>query len=501
MAFGAAAAITLIGGALRFATLSTTIWWDESVTIREVSGSFSQMLHRVVNHEASPPFYFICLWIWRHLFGNSAVEMRTLSALAGTVTIPLAFAAARTRLGTRAAIVLAACVAASPSLIYYSTELRMYGLLVLLCGVAFWAFLSAFEAPTARNLSVWAVASILALWTHYYAALAVAPQAAALLIAAWRRRGDRRPVLLAVGSVILAGGPLLYLISYQGHRAWAYGAALIDTRWEHIPMSLHYSSSALSVADQVILGPGGPAKLVLPLVCLLIGAIALALVVLRRHAAGLRHATLALRLVLPALVAVDILLRLQVIEEGRYLLALWLPVGFVVAHALSASGRAGSILTAALICVWLGSWAVSVGVPTYGPRDDTRGAARALDTARVERLIAIDEPWDLTSLELYRPEASASTAPVVRVSELDVIAMPIGGEPFPAYHPRPATPSLKGLPSALRLTKIIAGSTFVVERFVARSPVSIRVETRGSAFTAPGWRFLVEPSGAQMGGL
>jgi len=41
----------------------------------------------------------------------------------------------------------------------------------------------------------------------------------------------------------------------------------------------------------------------------------------------------------------------------------------------------------------------------------------------------------------------------------------------------------------------------LVERFVASTPVSIRVDGRGKAFASGYWRFLNEPVGGRMGGL
>jgi hypothetical protein len=236
---GAAALIVMAGAAIRFAALSTSIWFDESVTVKDVNGSFGQMLHRVVNHEASPPFYFVCLWIWRHLVGDTGADLRALSALAGTLTIALAFYVARRRIGPRAGLILAACVAVSPVLVYYSTEMRMYGVLVLITGVGFEAFLCASKSPNRRNLSVWATVSLLALWTQYYAVLAVAPQAAWLITLAWKHRSRSRCTLIAVGALALPALPLVYLLPYQAHRAFPYGSQLLSSAWQRGVLSLH----------------------------------------------------------------------------------------------------------------------------------------------------------------------------------------------------------------------------------------------------------------------
>ena len=497
---GAAALIVVAGGAIRFVALSTSIWFDESVSVRDVNGSFGQMLHRVVNHEASPPFYFICLWIWRQLVGSTAVDLRTLSALAGTLTIALAFCVARRRIGQRAALVLAVCVAVSPVLIYYSTEMRMYGLLVLITGVGFEAFLRSSEAPNSRNLSLWAGPSLLAVWTQYYAALAVAPEAAWLIALAWQRRSRWRGTLVAVGGVAVGGLPLIYLILYQARHAWAYGEPLVSSAWQRIPLSIHYSSSLASVAEEAVVGPGGPARALVTVLTVLIGVVAVGLL-LRHRQTTKGQLTRAFYLIAPALLAVEVLVYLHILVEGRYLLPLWLPVGLATSYALASAGRLGLGLTGVLVCLWAGVGMVSLAIPKFGARDDTLGAARSLGVAATDRLIAINEPWDVLPFEEYRPQTIADTRSVVRVRELDVVAMPLGGEPFPSEHQRPSSLGAGVRPKGLRLVQVIRGSTFLVERFVASTPVSIRVDGQGSAFTASYWRFLNEPAGGHIGAL
>jgi mannosyltransferase len=499
--FAVAGLIIGAGAAARVAALSSSIWFDESVSIRDVSGSFSQMLHRVVNHEASPPVYFICLWLWRHLFGDSAMALRSLSALCGTLTMCLAFSVARRRLGDRGALILTALVAASPALIYYSADMRMYGVLVLLVGCGFEAFLRASETPSRRHLTVWALASLLALWTQYYAVLAVAPQAALLLWGARRPQGGDRRTLAGVAAVAVGGLPLLYLMPYQAHRAWAYGQTLVSSPWHQIGLSIHYPSTAWSVSEDLIAGPSAAARAPLTILGLLVGvaAIALAIRAARPHRGRLARAVW---LIAPALLAIELLLSQSVLLEGRYLLVLWLPVGLAVGYGLAgASPRLGVGLAAVLVLAWTVIGGVALAVPRFATQDDIRGAAQSLGVARAGRLIAINQPWDVLSLQQYRPQSQVQRRRVAAVREVDVIAMPPGGEPFPGSHARPTSVEVGVLPRGFRLAGVTRGASYLIERFVAASPLPVEVDGRGRAFTGGNWRFLSEPAGAGMGSL
>jgi 4-amino-4-deoxy-L-arabinose transferase-like glycosyltransferase len=498
---GAAALIVVAGGVIRFAGLSTSIWFDESGTIQQVRGSFGQVLQGVMNHELAPPFYFICLWIWRHLVGATAVDLRALSALCGTFTIALAFYVGQRRLGSRAGLILAACVAASPVLFYYSTEMRMYGVLVLLTGIGFEAFLCALESPSRRNLSVWATASLLALWTQYYAALAVAPQAIWLIGLAWKHRSRARATLAAIGVAALGALPLIYLIVYQLQHAFPYAARVLSSPWRSVPLSINDTGSTFgSLAEDVTAGPGGPARALLSALIVLIGA-AIALFLLRRPERVHRQLPRLLCLTVPPVLVVVIVVHSHILFQGRYLLPLWLPVGLAVSWALSSLGRLGLALTGVLVCVWVAAGVASFAVPKFAPRDDTQGAARSLGTASTDRLIALSQPWDVLAFQEYRPQTAAENQRVVRVRELDVVAMPLGGEPPPSEHQRPSTLGAGTLPKGLRLAQVIRGPTFLVERFVTSRPLAIRVDGTGPAFTSSNWRFLVEPAGGRMGRL
>ena len=57
--------------------------------------------------------------------------LRSLSALAGTLTVPVCYAAGRTLVSHRAGMIVAALSAVSPLLVWYSQEARAYGLFVL----------------------------------------------------------------------------------------------------------------------------------------------------------------------------------------------------------------------------------------------------------------------------------------------------------------------------------------------------------------------------------
>jgi mannosyltransferase len=124
--------ITAAAAALRFLLLGHQgLWYDESLTAREVRLPLPALLWVVRHEEVTPPLYFVAGRIWTHLFGASVLAIRSLSALAGTLVAPLGYLAVRWLASRRAALIAAALIAVNPLLVWYSQEGRAYALLAL----------------------------------------------------------------------------------------------------------------------------------------------------------------------------------------------------------------------------------------------------------------------------------------------------------------------------------------------------------------------------------
>src|SRR4051794_32331276 len=152
------AGITLAGALLRFATLDVQSYWlDEVATVNILRHSFGGMLSAVSAGESTPPLYYVLAWLWSKAFGTGEVGLRSLSALLGTATIPLAFVLGRELIERRTGLVAAALVAFNPLLVWYSQEARSYALMVLLTGLTLLALVRVVRDPSPRRLAAWAL--------------------------------------------------------------------------------------------------------------------------------------------------------------------------------------------------------------------------------------------------------------------------------------------------------------------------------------------------------
>src|SRR4051794_10856835 len=211
------AGITLAGALLRFATLDVQSYWlDEVATANILRHGFGDMISAVSAGESTPPLFYIVAWAWSKLFGTGEVGLRSLSALLGTLTIPLAYVLGRGYIGRTTGVIAAALTAFNPLLIWYSQEARSYALMVLLTGLSLWALKRALDEPSPRSLAVWGAVAFSSIATHYYAGFLIGAEAAWLLLTAWReRRKGRTATLVTVGVLAAATAALLPLALHQ----------------------------------------------------------------------------------------------------------------------------------------------------------------------------------------------------------------------------------------------------------------------------------------------
>jgi mannosyltransferase len=418
-AFAAVAGLTALAAALRFTAIGHQgFWFDEAHTVLLVHLSPGKMLGQIPHSESTPPLYYCVAWIWARLFGYGEAGLRSLSALAGVLTVPLVYAAGAKLISRRAGLIAAALTACNPFLIWYSQEARAYALLVALSSLALLFFADAVSEPKPRTLAAWAVASALCLVTHYYAVLAIVPQAIWLLVA-HRRSRSVAAAIAAVGACGLALIPLAISQNQTGHTSWIAQIALLPRLRQIFP--------------QFLIGTGSPAQAVLEPVS---GAlILLALLLLSvRAAPGDRRRSLALGGLAGAALVINLVMVALGIDDliTRNVIVIWLPAALMVAGGLAAGrwpgGRAavvGLVATVALCAIGVVG-AVGVATDRDLQRPDWRAVARVLGpnpSTAGGRVILIQHYRDRLPLWLYLPGLKFMSAHGARVNEFDVISI------------------------------------------------------------------------------
>src|SRR5262245_31056644 len=231
--FWIVAGLSILAAGLRFATLGVQSYHhDEIVTVNRILPlGFGDAMQAVRESESAPPLYYALAWAWTQLTGTGEVGLRSLSALAGVATVPVAYLIGAELRDRRAGIAAAALVAANPMLIWYSQEGRSYALFALLCAASLLYFLRALKAGRSRDLTIWGVVSALALATHYFAVFPVAVEAVWLAL---RRGKESARGLSIVAFTALLLAPLAIDQRSAGHAEWIADHALGHRLWETV---------------------------------------------------------------------------------------------------------------------------------------------------------------------------------------------------------------------------------------------------------------------------
>jgi 4-amino-4-deoxy-L-arabinose transferase-like glycosyltransferase len=379
--FWAVLGLTALAAAIRFSTLGLQSYrHDEAVTAgRVLFASLPRTMHEVWAGESTPPLYYLLAWLWSHAFGVHEVGLRSLSALFGTATVPLAYLAGRELIGRRAGLAVAAIVAVEPMLVWYSQDARAYALLVLLSTAALLFFLRARRTGAARDLAWWAVFSSLALSAHYFAFFPLAIEAAWLLVAV---RPLRR-VACAVGGVTLAGAALTPIALHQARGK--------NNDWI---ASFGMAGRLRETGISFFVGEAGLLKHALIPIALF--AFAVVLLLARGGAREKRGAVVAL-----AVGGGSVALALAFAAAGqdfvleRNLLPVLIPLAMVGAAGMASprAGLLGAAVGVALVAYLL-AFCVYADFRPALQRDDWRSVARRIGPPRGPRAILVWEQGD-----------------------------------------------------------------------------------------------------------
>jgi 4-amino-4-deoxy-L-arabinose transferase-like glycosyltransferase len=436
------------------------------------------MLGLIPQSESTPPLYYCVAWWWARIFGFGEAGLRSLSALCGVLTVPVTFLAARKLISERAGLAVAALTACNPFLIWYSQEARSYSMLVLLTAVALLAFAYARADPSRRNLVWWVLASALALATHYYAVLAIVPQALWLLVE-HRRVWSARIAVSVVGLCGLALIPLAISQNGTGNDDWIAKIA-VGPRLGQI-ISQFVIGTGAPAYD--VLEPLAAAMVIVGLVCLLARAEAAQRRTALLVGGGLAIGGLALNFVLLAAGFDDLITR-NVIE-------LWVPAAICVAAGLSAP-RAGSLGVAAtaILCATGVAATIGIAVDRNLQRPDWRVVARTLGPVPAGgRAILVQHYQDLLPLSLNMPGLKFWRGPEPqRVRELDVISIGAPQEQLcwwgAACNLDPSVMQARYPVPGFREQWVRHAEQFTMMRLVAARPVSLTHDAVARTLTA-----------------
>jgi len=209
--------IVLLAAALRVSGAGhRAVWTDEGWTAWAARDHRPAVILGKLAHDRHPPLYYLTLSAWWTLAGPSHLALRFPSIAAGLLSVALTYRLGADWLGRRAALYSALLLAALPLAVYYTTEIRTYGWLLLGTALTSFFFLRTLRQPGVRYAALYALSAAFMLYTIYLGVLVLAVQGAVGLLL-WRGAPRQKGVLVAawLGALVLFTPWLAVIVTVQ----------------------------------------------------------------------------------------------------------------------------------------------------------------------------------------------------------------------------------------------------------------------------------------------
>jgi 4-amino-4-deoxy-L-arabinose transferase-like glycosyltransferase len=155
---------------------------DEATSLAEAQGSVSHVLRAVRLHETSPPTYALFLHFWINIFGaHSEAIARLPSALAAIALVVAVWYLASLLADAPTAFLAGLLTLASPSVLQYGQQARVYGILMLAATVSTIALVKAVRESSRMWFVLATCAALATVSLHYIGWFVVGPLAVWLI--------------------------------------------------------------------------------------------------------------------------------------------------------------------------------------------------------------------------------------------------------------------------------------------------------------------------------
>lgn len=142
------------------------LWNDEYLSWMIASIPLGKNFIHEVIAQCHMPFYYLYLKLYMHIFGNSDFALRLSSLIPGVLSIVSMFFVGKELKDEKLGFLCASLTSISSFLIYFSQEVRFYGLVFLFSSLALLYTLKLLKEQSAKNLLFYLLWNFLIIFTH-----------------------------------------------------------------------------------------------------------------------------------------------------------------------------------------------------------------------------------------------------------------------------------------------------------------------------------------------
>ena len=159
--------LILIGLELRLVFIDLPLWYDEaqSVLIAKMSFPFEINKYLLNIDMQHTPLYFYLLHFWINIFGENDIALRVLSLIFSLATIPCIYKLAKNFVSEKFALIAPLLMVFNTFNIIYSTEVRMYSIIIFLTVLSMNYLLEYLNTDSTKSLIKLTVTNLLMPYT------------------------------------------------------------------------------------------------------------------------------------------------------------------------------------------------------------------------------------------------------------------------------------------------------------------------------------------------
>lgn len=160
--------VITLGAFLRFWHLDKAegLWNDEYLSWMIASVPLGKKFIQEVIAQCHMPFYYLYLKFFIHFFGNSDYMLRITSLIPGVLSILSMYFVGKEFKDEKLGVLCASITSLSSFLIYFSQEVRFYGLVFLFASLALLYTLKLIKEQNAKNFILFLISNFLIIFTH-----------------------------------------------------------------------------------------------------------------------------------------------------------------------------------------------------------------------------------------------------------------------------------------------------------------------------------------------
>lgn len=205
--------ILVLATALRFYHIDyQSVWLDEICSILEANPNikWSDLEATIMLSDPHPPLYFALMKILFQLFGYTALVARVFSAIVGVGGVYALYLLGKEIDNKNTGLLAAFLLAINSFHIYYSQEVRMYALLVLLTVLSYYRLVVYLKENTYKNATLYGLFTGLMLLTQFFGLFVFVSQVIILLFVLIKK--EKAYKLLFFKQLLVSG--LVIIISF-----------------------------------------------------------------------------------------------------------------------------------------------------------------------------------------------------------------------------------------------------------------------------------------------